>query len=481
MPRSTLHRALLCGTLLLFVLFALRGVRRGLRAGGNDFTIYYDSARQVLEGGDPLSIPGSIYLPSFDVLLAPLALLPYAAALWVWQAVCLAALLWGWKRCLELVGPALERRPWVSWAALLAVARLADSNFAYGQVNTLTFALVAETGFRLREHRHGASAAALGLGAALKIVPGALCLWLFLRGAWRAALLSVLAAALWILVPTFAVLGNERAVDSFARWGRDVLAPAVHGGTRLFEAREYAPGQSLAAACYRLLSATPSTSRGQEGPRANLLDLSVDTTHGIVLALSAVHLCLWVVLALRARPRPGSGTRPGREGDRHGERDMFLLALAVTMVLVLAPMVHKAHLVWLLLPYSALMCFPSRLPGRTRTARDIFFWVSVGLMGLSAPALLGDRLASWLLERNILFLGLECALIAVGLELWGLGRNGPSLEHPPSDTPERPPEAARPHASEEVRRTQVDRLPALALGRGPGGAPADAERGLHPR
>lgn len=415
LPRSRGHRAATWVVLLFCAVLAIRGVPKGLRPGGNDFTIYYEAARAMQGGGDPLSVPGSIYLPSFSVALAPFAALPYLPALILWQSLGFLALLWGWRRSLELLGPLPQRREWVPWVALLAVARVLDSSFAYSQVNTITFALVAEAAHRLRRGDARRAALAVGLGTALKVLPAGLCLWFLMRGAWRAAALSLLSIAVFVLVPPVAVMGPRRAAASMENWRTQVLAPVERGGERLMQAREYVPGQSLTAVCYRVFSATPATSQGERGPRANLFDWPLATTHRIVQGLGAAHLLVWVLASWRRRPRPAAEPEFALEAG-----------LCVAMILVLGPVVQKAHMLWLLLPYCVLMGRPSELRGAWSGLRNGLLAASVVLLAGSAPALLGDALATRLVSANVIFLGLECCVGALLLELLGPRQIAPS-------------------------------------------------------
>ncbi|HTF90682.1 MAG TPA: glycosyltransferase family 87 protein [Planctomycetota bacterium] len=417
LPRPLVHRVATIAVLAFCAWLAVRGAMKGLRPRGNDFRIYYDSASALLDGRDPLLVEGSIYPPSFDAALAPFALLPFTAALILWQSLSFACLLWGWRRCLQMLGPALQARPWVSWLALLAVARLVDSSFAYSQVNTITFALVAEAVHRWRQARVVSPALAIGAGAALKILPAGFVLWLLLRGAWRAAAASLIAILVWMSALALIAMGPERSLRSYQHWIALVVEPVGAGGEKLLEARDYVPGQSLTAACYRVFSATPATSAGASGPRANLFDFPLATTHRIVQGLALLHVAIWAATVLRRR-------RPALASEDPG----FLLeaGLSVAMILALGPVVQKAHMLWLLLPYVALLGLQSRLVGWRRVLREALVWASILLIGATAPALLGDALATRLITGNVVFLGLECTLAALVLELWAPREINPS-------------------------------------------------------
>lgn len=417
-PRPRLHRALTFAVLGFCAWLAIRGTLKGLRPGGNDFTIYYDAARALLAGRDPILVRGSIYLPSFDVALLPFGALPYLPALCLWQSLSFLALVWGWRRSLEMIGPALKERPYVPWLALLAVSRLADSTFAYGQVNTITFALVAEAVYRFRGARLGPCALAIGAGAALKILPGLLCVWFVFRGAWRAAAASVVAIALLTVVPPLVAMGPARAARSFENWRAIVFEPVSRGGEKLLEARDYVPGQSLTAACYRAFSATPATSAGKAGPRANLFDWPLETTHRVVLLLSGLHFALWALTVSRRRKAAVRAALDPRLALEAG--------LSIAMILLLGPVVQKAHMVWLLWPYVALLGIPTALHGWRRVLREGLLFGSMALVAGTSPALLGDALATRLISGNVIFIAAECALGALLLELWASPEMAPS-------------------------------------------------------
>ena len=127
------------------------------------------------------------YPPIAAVLLAPLALLPMAAAgtvLTVVSIVLTVAVLRVFLR--RLAGPAVEPM----WAAfwLLPVALLLEpvrSTLAYGQINIVLMALV--TLDCLAEKPRWPRGALVGLAAAVKLTPAAFVLYFLLRRDYRAA------------------------------------------------------------------------------------------------------------------------------------------------------------------------------------------------------------------------------------------------------------------------------------------------------
>lgn len=407
LPVLSLHgvvRALLLG---VCIFFASRGVWYGLRPEGSDFAIFWNAGRAVLEGRDPASVDRYLYLPCFAVAIAPLALLPFAAALTLWQFASLAALAWSTRVCFRMVErEGLGRSAWLAWAPLLIALRFVDSNLAYGQVNLLTFALCTasiDAWLRARELRAGTL---LGSAAALKIVPAALGIVFAARHSMRALAALVVAALLWVWVLPAPVLGWGANVDGLQRWWQAQVEPYRIGGAALLERREYVPGQSLTATAYRLLAPTPATSQGADGPQANVLDLELRDVHSIVIALElawAGIACglLWVSVR---RAAPGARLRES--------------SLAICMALTLAPLVHKAQMCWLILPYTVLLCgAPPGAPAWMRNVRVALIALSVLLAGASTPALVGRDVTARLLMHNSVFLGLQCAAAALALDV----------------------------------------------------------------
>jgi len=407
--RFDLHRTLRWLLLGLCLFFAWHGVHAGLRAQGSDFTVFFDAGRAVLEGRDPRRVERFLYLPVFAVATAPLALLPYPVALILWQIASLTSLAWILACCQRMCERELGRAlPWLGWAPLLCVLRLVDSNLANGQANLLVLGLVvAAVDAWLRESESRAGVL-LGCAAALKIVPGFLTVLFLPRRNLRALLAAGATALACSLALPAAALGWSANLDGLTSWYRAELVPYLRGGHALLASREYPPGQSLTATTYRLLTDTPATSAGVDGPRANLLALDPEQVKWIVrLASAGVLVALGASLVVSARRAP--------RGARLREA-----ALAVAVALMLSPLVHKAHMVWLLLPYALLLSgAPAGLTSQWRRVRWGACALSVLAIGATTPALLGRSLATRALSLDAVFLGLVCVTVALLVDLWG--------------------------------------------------------------
>jgi len=411
------HRLLLVVALAICVYFAIHGVHAGLKEGGSDFTIYYRAGEVAWAGHDPTRVEQYIYLPVFAVLISPLTLLPHAVALVLWQAVSFAALCFVVLRCVRLCD-AEGKQPWLLWLPLVACLRLVDSNFSNGQANLLVLAVVLLGIESCRVGHDGRGGFWLGLASALKILPAGLSIVLLMRGRFR-VVATVIASLIAGLVLPALVLGWSANASALEHWWSTQPLPYLEGGRALLAERDYLPGQSLTASAYRLLTKTPSTSRADPEVTADLVDLDPDTVKWIVRAIGIASLAfLAATLAVsRKRAAPLAFVRE--------------VSLAMCFVLLLGPLVHKAHLVWLLLPFTLLFAgSPDGLGIGARRLRWTFVALAVILIGLTSPALLGRFLAAWVVQHNSVFFGLVCVTVALSIDAWnarGSGSRVPSV------------------------------------------------------
>ncbi len=412
-----MHRVLWALVALACVYFAIKGWGKATRPQGSDFTFYYEAGRAVLRGEDPLGVEHWIYLPACAVLLAPLAALPYALAAAIWQLGCLAALLWCARCCVGLVQRASRLDggapfpPFLLWLPLACLLRLADSNLSYGQINPLVLAAMLAGVEAWSRGRRRAAGAWLGLATAMKVLPGFLLVHLLLRRAWSSLAWGAATVLLVVFVLPVPALGWRGNLSSLGHWWSAMAAPYQRGGEELLESRPYVAGQSLTAAAYRLLTPT-SASKGEHGPPANVLDLDPDVVHGIVSVTSAILCALFAATVLARRSRAGS------------RGWLAEVSLGMCLALMLGPLVHKAHAVWILLPYTLLWTGPGAARAPWRRLETACFAVSVVLVAGTTPALIGRAATTWMLARNAIFWGLAALLVALLVERWA-AKDGP--------------------------------------------------------
>jgi hypothetical protein len=181
----------------------------------NDFAVYYLSGLLYAQHGSPYTVTR----PQWDRLAAadgithyawPYRYPPHTAAL-VRLLVPLgprgAEVAWGMASALALIGGALLLGRtlgggWRTPVSLLALLLFmpAYHTLQVGQVNAFVFAALALALWGLVRHRDWALGAGIALGAALKITPLALLVYLVWQRRWRAAFATVAALAALTLV-----------------------------------------------------------------------------------------------------------------------------------------------------------------------------------------------------------------------------------------------------------------------------------------
>jgi len=400
----------------LGVWFAARGYRDAVSPHGSDLAVYWRAARAVVEGRDPNTIDQWIYPPGAAIALAPLGFLPLRIAAGIFQALSLLAIAWCARRAVDLVrGEGLATPAWLAWLPALVVLRLADSNLTNGQVNHFTLALIVAALLAQQRGRAFASGAWTGIAAAFKVVPGIVALAFLARRNLRALVGVAAASAFGLVALPIVVFGPQIGFERIVGWWNGLVAPYAHGGDDLLAVRAYVPGQSLTAMLYRALAATPATSKRAAGPTAELVAWSPDTVHGIIVAVQVAWAVALVATLVRSM-------RDDRAGARLRE-----VCLCLTSGLMLAPLVHKAHMVWLLIPYALLFAgAPRELGAIARRARSGFVVASALLVAATAPAMLGRAFATTALSFSFVGLGVVCATIALAIDVWAGARRSPS-------------------------------------------------------
>ena len=202
--------------------------------------------------------PAYIYPPAFALLVAPLAVLPDAAANIVWLLIGQAALAAAMVITLRWLRPPA----WAFTAMLCATLTFYPLwiDAVQGQANLLVLLLVTAgiAGIVQGKPRFGI---ALGAAAALKLTPIILLIWLLLdrrfrEAAWMIGALAVLttAAALVRFQDTLVFVGE--------------VLPALSQGTAFYA------NQSLAGVVFRFFSSNPYTTPWIALPWAFLLPMA---------------------------------------------------------------------------------------------------------------------------------------------------------------------------------------------------------------
>jgi hypothetical protein len=414
-------RRLALAALALFAVFGLFSYSQ--RTG--DFAGYLLVGDLVLDGGHVyVDAPAGVntWPPLFSLVCAPLALIArlsptLARGLWVvlnYAAVLLlldvlARLVYGKRLSLRAVPPGSESpappdatgkgeatgasgRPSISLAAaaifvpLLLSFRWLLANFEHLQVNILIFLLALGGLYLISTRREGLGALALGLGAALKVMPIVFVPYLAYRRRWRAATLVAMAAAVYSLVPVL-IYGWSRYRDNvFARRAEVAAGWGVS-----------AKNHSVFAMLDRFIGhgILPFTSGDIDGLSESGSPW-VTTVMLFILAAVAAH-ALW---ASRGPVQQGSWA------------SLCEWSIVFIVAVLFGPVARLYYFVVLLLPNVLLFAVwraPSFTPAIRRLAAIALF-VPFALGTLASPELVGDRLSTILEMSSVLTLAVLVAL-----------------------------------------------------------------------
>jgi alpha-1,2-mannosyltransferase len=177
----------------------LREQLPGIGDTPSDFTHYYQAARHVAQGLSPYSDSSYDYPPAVAFALTPLARMDYVTARRIWFAAShLFLLLAAWVMWRAVGGGLLAA---CSVAFVWAFGGAAGESLSLGQLGPLLVLLLALAYTRAS----AAQGIPVGMGLALKLIPGLLVVAILLRRDWRA--MAGLAATVVVaaLVPSAAI------------------------------------------------------------------------------------------------------------------------------------------------------------------------------------------------------------------------------------------------------------------------------------
>jgi hypothetical protein len=164
----------------------------------SDFLGYYSAAWHVRHGESPFLEDSYIYPPLLALLMAPLGAIGYVAARWVWFVFSQGCLLLAAWLVYRYLGRGLLAA--CSVALVWAGGRSGGEAAGVGQLGP-ELALLLAIAYTAADWRQGAS---LGLGIALKLLPGPCAIGLAMARCWRALWAAILCCSLgalsWVFV-----------------------------------------------------------------------------------------------------------------------------------------------------------------------------------------------------------------------------------------------------------------------------------------
>ncbi len=381
--------ALLLGLLLFIHAFTIAELaERPL----TDFPTLYLSARFVWEGrgiysatdadlasilpgteaphGEPLN--PNLNPPFQAVAMAPLGLLPYPAAFWLWSLLSLAAAVGGAllvERATRKVGGNGGR--WLTFVVVLLAYFPTWATLAYGQLSLLLFLLVSAGWLAARRGRDGLAGIVLGLALSLKLFTGLFVLLFLLQRRWR--LLLWLGGA--FVVCTLAAL-PAGGLESYRQYR------AILGGTDWYAASWNA---SFAGFFARIFGGSRNVPLFDSPLLAQLLTAAATA--------GTVALLVWVVLA------QGRVTVAVRF-------DVGFAATVVAMLLV-SPLGWMYYFPLLLIPGAVLWRLAEDLPSPRRwRASVVLAWLLSTTPHLLVPSARFNDPVGWFTYAGAYFYAL---------------------------------------------------------------------------
>lgn len=390
-----------------------------------------------------------LYPPTFAVMvMLPLALLPYNAAVVVFSLLNAALLigtlyllrsaLWAETRAGPAVDETQARFDWKRFLAhpdtglLLAFVvsfRFIHGNARMGNVNmflvfllALTFWLLA--GSNRRKGREFLSGGCIALATAFKVTPGLFGLYLLWSRRAYGMLAGALGLVLFLLFIPALALGWQGNLDRLKEYsghltsavtGENVAEDAI--GHERADQKQTEGGLSIRGTLMRYFTYKPmkytDESKHVTFYGVNFLTLPEATARNIVRVFESLLLALTIFLTA------GSLARHERRGLA---LSFGLLALAM---LLLSPLTRKANLCALLLPCAAMLALIQQkwIVGRDRTL-CIVALAAMCLSGLFFSVdLLGAFYAEWITHAGMGLYTLLLLYAANAKALWSLRRS----------------------------------------------------------
>jgi hypothetical protein len=321
-----------------------------------DFSVYYVAGRSLISGRTDLYSPdfarGVVmdyrYLPFFILVFAPLSLLPYTAAAFVWHLLNTLAIVVAVMSIASIYSEQFDKRTRVWSVAFFTVIPYFAMALDYGNVQLIVTAMMF-AGLSLALKRRDLPAATLlAIATTLKIVPGLTLVYFAMTRRFRLLGLVIVIIAALNLLPSvyFGIAGNTELV---AQWYEHVIRGQD------FHETNGPINLSLKGQLRRTFTEVDYTRRvdgDYRYPAVNIATWPVSTIDRIWLALSAGSLLCGLVLIWCTS---SSRFRAFGHVDYGDTRLAALqLSLLICLMLFVGPLTWKVYLIALLWPVVAV-------------------------------------------------------------------------------------------------------------------------------
>ncbi len=352
--------------------------------GGDMFDpeMMFRSANLLLSSGPdaPVAINPFVYPPFFAILLIPLAFLPYDAAWLVFNLLSHAAYLASLSLLVRLFRKQSEPET-LWWGVLLLLSAVLfplQRSFWAGQMNTFMLLCICASAYALDRKQDIQAGLWLGLGAAIKVSPGFLLVFLLYKRKWKSFVAGMVLIGTSVLI-SISVLGwqvHSEFIDETRQmsYGSSTWADVGQGAQFHLEPHNQAP----AAVWYRFLTQS-NLSQGIIDAPAMAKIMSYLTAILIMLCLLMVtranhdetqlwDYSLWCIAMLLL---------PSLMWDHYLVQAMIAVALAMRILFDGRP-----RLVWLLAFGVWLMIVPFNYWLEPRSIGWGVFWAAPKLYGV---------------------------------------------------------------------------------------------------
>jgi Glycosyltransferase family 87 len=379
-----------------------------------DFSVYYAAGRSLISGRTDLYSPdfarGAVmdyrYLPFFILVFAPLSLLPYTAAAFVWHLLNTLAIVMAVMSIASIYSEESNKRTRVWSVAFFTVIPYFVMALDYGNVHVIVTAMMF-AGLSLALKRQDLPAATLlAIATTVKVVPALTLVYFAITRRFRLVGLVIVIMAALNLLPSvyFGIAGNS---DLVRRWYEHVI------GGQEFHETNGPINLSLKGQLRRTFTEVDYTRRvdgDYRYPAVNVATLPVSTVDRIWLVLSAGSLL--VGLALIWWSSSSRFRAFGHLGHGDIRFEALQLGLLICLMLFVGPLTWKVYLIALLWPVvavgmtawehaplrrglvaaailsSVMPLVPGRSSQRLLLVAGVDFYVSVVILGLVVFALI---------------------------------------------------------------------------------------------
>ena len=385
-----------------------------------DFPVYYAAGRSLLSGRSDLYAPdfaaGRVmdyrYPPFFLLALAPLWLMPYAVAAYVWYLLGVSQIIGCVVVLRRLHGAA--RLNWKVWLiTALSVGQYFVMVLHYGNAHLIAVFLLFLGFYCVARNQNLAGAAAISLAVTIKLTPVLLLPYFALK---RKRNFLLLAGALLVAInlSSAAYFGVKQNSELLKTWYNHVIAEQefheINGPINL----------SLKGQLRRYFTQVDYDQRidgDVQYPAINVASLTTQQTDAAWVMIAAIVFgsALFVVWqSSRSRLEELGGARADATAESGngwlGDRAAFEFGLMICVGLLVGPLTSKIYFIALLWPIACLSTFAVN----TRTAVARFGYrvlLLIATLNCVLPLLPGRQLQRLLLVLGVDFF-VNCLLLA---------------------------------------------------------------------